>query len=374
MFVRLLFALLTAALIALPLTPTQAQPDLPLDQITLPPGFAIDVYATGVPNARSMALGDQGTLFVGSRRAQQVYAITDTDGDMHADTVRSLDFDFYVPNGLAFVDGALYVAEISRILRFDDIENRLDEPLDAVVIRDDLPSDEHHGWKYLRLGPDGYLYVPQGVPCNVCEVDPQVYGTINRMALDGSTWEVYATGVRNSVGFDFDPATGDLWFTDNGRDWISDDLPPDELNHAPQPGLHFGFPYCHGGFLIDVDFGSEGDCENYTAPAQNLGPHVAALGMRFYTGDHFPAPYHGQIFIAEHGSWNRTVPIGYRVTLVRLEDGQPVSYEPFAEGWLAEDGSVWGRPVDVLEMPDGSLLVSDDMGGVIYRIDYVGEG
>jgi glucose/arabinose dehydrogenase len=239
-----------------------------------------------------------------------------------------------------------------------------------VVVRGDLPPDDHHGWKYLRIGPDNKLYVPQGVPCNVCETELP-YGTIMRMNLDGSDLEIIAQGVRNSVGFDWDPVTGDLWFTDNGRDWISDDLPPDELNHITAPDQNFGFPYCHGGFLIDVDFGTEGDCEKFTAPAQNLGPHVAPLGMIFYTGSMFPDEYRHQIILAEHGSWNRSTRIGYRLALLRVEDNEAVAYEGFAEGFLDESTQEFtGRPVALAIMADGSLQVSDDFAGAIYRISY----
>jgi glucose/arabinose dehydrogenase len=274
------------------------------------------------------------------------------------------------PNGVAFRDGALYVAEGNRILRFDNIEESLPELPEAVVINAGYPSDRSHGWKFIRFGPDGRLYVPVGAPCNVCQVEGTPYGKITSIAADGSDLQVYADGVRNSVGFDWHPETGVLWFTDNGRDSLGDDVPPDELNRAPEAGLHFGFPYCHGGTIPDPEFGSQRSCDEFTPPAQALGPHVAALGMRFYTGSLFPEEYHNQIFIAEHGSWDRTVPIGYRVSLARLEGDEVVSYEAFAEGWLGENGERWGRPVDVQVMPDGSLLVSDDLAGAIYRIWY----
>jgi glucose/arabinose dehydrogenase len=260
------------------------------------------------------------------------------------------------------------VAEVNRILRYDDVESNLNDLPEPVVVNDDFPSDRGHGWKFIRFGPDGKLYVPVGAPCNVCEVnDP--YGSITRMNPDGTGREIFAGGVRNTVGFDWHPETGDLWFTDNGRDQLGDDVPPDELNHAPQPDLHFGFPYCHGGTIPDPEFGDERSCAEFTPPAMPLGPHVAALGMRFYTGTMFPEEYRHQIFIAEHGSWNRSTPIGYRISLVRLENNQAVSYETFAEGWLRDD-QAWGRPVDLLLMPDGSLLVSDDFAGAIYRISF----
>jgi glucose/arabinose dehydrogenase len=237
------------------------------------------------------------------------------------------------------------------------------------VVRDDLPTDRAHGWRYLRFGPDGRLYVPIGAPCNVCEREG--YAVITRLDPAGTGREVFARGVRNTVGFDFHPTTGELWFTDNGRDWLGDDLPPDELNHAPRAGLHFGFPHCHGGFLLDPEYGVGHRCEDFVAPVQRLGPHVAALGMRFYTGSLFPAAYRGRIFIAEHGSWNRSEKIGYRVTTVTLDGNTAVDYAPFASGWLV-DGAVRGRPVDLLVMPDGALLVSDDHAGAVYRIGYEG--
>ncbi|MFO7955593.1 MAG: sorbosone dehydrogenase family protein [Candidatus Brocadiia bacterium] len=339
-----------------------------LETIELPPGFSIELYAR-VPNARSLALGDEGTLFVGNRRGGGLYAVRDTDGDRSADEVITLAEGMNMPNGVAFRDGSLYVAEVSRVLRFDDIESRLRDVPEPVVVNDGFPRDEHHGWKFIAFGPDDMLYVPVGAPCNVCEREDERYASIMRMNPDGTGLEVFAHGVRNTVGFDWHPETDVLWFTDNGRDWMGDNRPPDELNRAERPGLHFGFPYVHGRGILDPEYGDRGIPENFTPPEQELGPHVAALGMRFYTGDMFPDEYDGQIFIAEHGSWNRSVPIGYRVMLVRLEDGEPVSYEPFAHGWL-QGGDAWGRPVDVLVMPDGSLLVSDDRAGAVYRISY----
>jgi glucose/arabinose dehydrogenase len=276
-----------------------------------------------------------------------------------------------MPNGVAFRDGALYVAEVNRVLRYDNIEANLRRAPEPVVVNDEFPQDEHHGWKFIRFGPDGQLYVPVGAPCNVCDSEDERYAALLRMQPDGTGLEVFAHGIRNTVGFDWHPETNELWFTDNGRDMLGDDVPPDELNHAPEPALHFGFPFCHGGDISDPEFGQSRSCDEFTPPAQKLGPHVAALGMRFYTGTMFPEEYRNQIFIAEHGSWNRSEPIGYRVSLVRLdEDYHVTSYEVFAEGWLQEDGKFWGRPVDVLVMPDGSLLVSDDDSGAIYRITY----
>ncbi len=345
-----------------------ADRSLPLERITLPPGFTIGPYAAQVPNARSMALGSQGTLFVGTRAEGKVYAVVDRNGDRTADEVITIARGLHMPNGVAFRGGALYVAEVSRILRFD-IGTRLHAPPRPAVVNDGLPRDRWHGWKFIRFGPDGRLYVPVGAPCNVCVREDERYASILRMQPDGTGVEVFAHGVRNTVGFDWHPETHELWFTENGRDWMGDNVPPDELNVAPQQGLHFGFPYCHGTAIPDPEFGKRRKCEEFTAPVQELGPHVAALGMRFYTGTMFPQVYRRQIFIAEHGSWNRSTPIGYRVMLVRLEENRPVSYEVFAEGWL-QGGEAWGRPVDVLVMPDGALLVSDDEAGAIYRISY----
>ncbi|UTG92906.1 PQQ-dependent sugar dehydrogenase [Geobacter sulfurreducens] len=337
--------------------------------ITLPPGFSIAVYADNVPGARSMALGAKGTLFVGSRGEGKVYALADRNSDQVADEVITIAKGLQMPNGVAFRNGSLYVAEVSRVLRYDAIEERLKNPPPPVVVNDSFPDRTHHGWKFIRFGPDGRLYVPVGAPCNVCEEKDPRFATIMRMNPDGTGLEIFANGVRNTVGFDWHPRTGELWFTDNGRDWLGNDLPPDELNRAPLPGLHFGFPYRHGRNIPDPEFGSKRKPDQLVAPEMELGPHVAALGMRFYNGTMFPERYRNQIFIAEHGSWNRSERIGYRVTLVRLEGTRAVSYEPFAEGWLDND-KVWGRPVDVQVMPDGSLLVSDDKAGAIYRISY----
>ena len=338
-----------------------------LDRIKLPAGFSISVYSDQVPGARSMTLSPNGTVFVGTRD-RQVYALVDSRHTGKAERVVTLLRGLDSPNGVAFHDGALYVAEVGRILRYDGMEERLANPPQPVVIKDDLPRETHHGWRYIGFGPDGLLYIALGAPCNVCEPRPP-HGTIGRMRPDGSGFEIFARGIRNSVGFDWDPQTSELWFTDNGRDWLGDDQPPDELNHAPKPGLNFGFPYCHGGDLADPEFGRKHPCSDFVPPVAKLGPHVASLGMRFYTGSMFPAEYKNDIFIAEHGSWNRSTPIGYRVTRVHVEPNQPARYEVFAEGWLS-GASRSGRPVDVLVMPDGALLVSDDHAGAVYRVIY----
>ena len=349
-------------------SPVSGNQDLPLNKIRLPDGFEISIYASDVPGARSMAVGPNGTLFVGTR-VGKVYAIVDRNRNNRADEVITVARGLRMPNGVAFRGGALYVGEVSRVLRYDNIEARLSNPPTPVVVNDTFPGDRHHGWKFIRFGPDGQLYVPVGAPCNVCERSDGHYALIMRMNPDGTGLEVFARGVRNTVGFDWHPETKTLWFTDNGRDWLGDDVPPDELNHAARKGLHFGFPYCHGGDISDPEFGGKHACEKFVPPAMKLGPHVAAIGMRFYTGTMFPDRYRDQIFIAEHGSWNRSTPIGYRVTLVRLEENRAVTYEVFAEGWL-QGNAAWGRPADVLVMPDGALLVSDDRAGVIYRIVY----
>ena len=340
-----------------------------LSRIQLPEGFKIGIYARGVHNARAMAMGPDGTLFVGSRRAGNLYAVRDRDADFVADEVLTLDTGLNMPSGVAFRDGALYVAEVDRILRYDDIENRLYDPPEPVVVNRDLPSDRHHGWKFIRFGPDGKLYVPVGAPCNVCERDDPRYATIMRMNPDGTDLEVYVSGVRNTVGFDWHPESGELWFTDNGRDLMGNEIPPDELNRVAAAGQHFGFPYHHGIDIPDPQFGGKRARETTVLPAQELGPHVAAVGMRFYTGNMFPSGYRHQVLIAEHGSWNRDSKIGYRIMLVRLEGGEAIGYETFATGWL-EDEQVYGRPADVEVMPDGSLLISDDFTGMIYRVTH----
>ncbi|HJT20896.1 MAG TPA: sorbosone dehydrogenase family protein [Nitrospira sp.] len=364
---HMIVLLLSSLMLLVAANRTSADP-LPIERIRLPPGFTIDVYADNVPNARGMTLGKNGTLFVGTRAKGDVYAVIDKNGDHRADQVLTIAGGLRMPVGVAFRNGSLYVSAVDRIVRFDEIEQRLTKPPAPTTVTDAFPKDTHHGWKYIAFGPDGKLYVPVGAPCNICEPDPDRYALISRINPDGSGYEVIARGVRNSVGFDWS-ATGDLWFTDNGRDYLGDQQPPDELNHASKAGLHFGYPYCHGGTIEDPQYGNKHDCREFTAPALNLGPHVASLGMRFYTGTMFPSEYRNQIFIAEHGSWNRSTKIGYRITLASRDDHGALRYSVFAEGWLQGEKS-WGRPVDLLVMPDGALLVSDDSAGVIYRISY----
>ncbi|HSJ80980.1 MAG TPA: sorbosone dehydrogenase family protein [Thiobacillus sp.] len=342
-----------------------AADDLPLASLSLPPGFEIELYAR-VPNARQMALG-KDTLFVGSMRAGKVYAIPLTGARKPVVIADGLN----MPVGVAFRDGDLYVSAVSRILRLRDIEARLNKPPRPEAVSEAYPADTHHGWKFIAFGPDGKLYVPVGAPCNICEPDPDRYANITALDVTSGKIEVIARGVRNSVGFDWHPQSGELWFTDNGRDQMGDDVPPDELNRLSRPGQHFGYPYCHGTTIADPAFGKGRRCSEFVSPEQNLGAHVASLGMRFYTGKQFPERYRNAVFIAEHGSWNRSSKVGYRVSVVHLQDNRAVSYEPFVTGWL-EDEDAWGRPADVLVMPDGSLLVSDDHAGAIYRVVYRG--
>lgn len=335
-----------------------------LGKISLPQGFSIEVVTDAVPNARAMVLGDKGTLFVGTRSAGNVYAVSDIDSAQP--TVRVVASELSLPTGVAFRDGSLYVAEVARVLRYDNIETQSVAAPAAVTVAE-LPSERHHGWRYIAFGPDDRLYVAIGAPCNICDRSDEGFATIIRMNPDGSGREVFAEGIRNSVGFTWHPETKALVFTDNGRDHLGNDSPPGELNMAPHPGLHFGYPFCHAGTIKDPEFGAAGACEDTVGPLQALGPHVAPLGVKFYTGSQFPESYVGDVFIAEHGSWNRDEPIGYRITRVELDGERAVSYEVFADGWL-EDGKAWGRPVDLLVEATGSMLVSDDKAGVIYRI------
>ncbi|MCJ8167268.1 sorbosone dehydrogenase family protein [Pontibacter sp. E15-1] len=343
--------------------------DKDLERITLPDGFRIDYYAKDVDNARSMALSESGILFVGTREEDKVYAIVDENKDGKADEVVVVASGLTMPNGVAVRNGSLYVAEVNRVIRFDNIEQTFRNQPKYEVVNDQFPSDTHHGWKYIAFGPDDKLYVPVGAPCNICKSEKPIYATITRMNPDGSNMEIYAEGVRNTVGFDWHPETKDLYFTDNGRDLLGDDTPPDELNRATKKGEHFGYPYCHAGDVADPEFGKMRDCSEFVKPVQKLHPHGGTLGMKFYTGKMFPAKYRNQIFMAQHGSWNRTEKIGYSLATVTTDANGNTTHAPFAEGWL-QGQEDWGRPVDVLLMPDGSMLVSDDKNDAIYRITY----
>ncbi|MDO6618007.1 sorbosone dehydrogenase family protein [Shewanella sp. 6_MG-2023] len=344
---------------------------LPIEKIKLPPNFTIEVYADNVENARQMALGDNGTLFVGSRRAGNLYALIDSNNDMKADKQIVLAKDLFMPSGIAFHDGSLYVAEVDKIWRYSDIEKHLPNVPKPELVYDKLPNKAHHGWKFIKFGPDGKLYIPVGAPCNVCESELP-FASILKLDVETKQTTIVAKGVRNSVGFDFHPETGELWFTDNGRDMMGDDLPDDELNHVTQVGQHFGFPYVHNADIADPEFSNNELAKLNTPPVLNLGAHVAALGMEFYQGEQFPESYKGNIFIAQHGSWNRSSKVGYRIMQVTLDGNKVSDYQPFATGWLQGEQS-WGRPVAVLTMADGSLLVSDDAANAVYRISYSGE-
>lgn len=339
-----------------------------LDRLALPPGFEIAVYSDQVPNAREIALGAKGTVFVGSMGEGKVYALTDSRTQGRADRVRVIASGLEMPVGVAFHDGDLYISAVSRIYRLRDIENRLDDPPPPALVTDKLPRDRHHGWRFIAFGPDGKLYVPIGAPCNVCDRG-KAYAKLTRMNPDGSDMQDVAYGIRNTVGFDWRPGSQQLWFTDNGRDLMGDDIPSDELNRVSRIGEHFGFPYCHEGDILDPEFGRGHSCADYTPPVLKLGAHVAALGMRFYEGAMFPPEYRGAILIAEHGSWNRSKKVGYRVMTVRLDGDRAVSYEPLVTGFM-RDETAWGRPVDVQPLPDGSVLVSDDLAGALYRVTY----
>lgn len=367
---------ITATVLLLGLTgsvcvPTIRGGDPELKDIKLPPGFTISVFAAEVTNARAMCWGANGTLFVGSRDEGVVHALKDTTGDGRSDIHYIVAKGLKLPVGVAFRDGDLYVSAVSSIVKLEDVEEHLADPPDPILVTDQFPDKDHHGWKFIAFGPDGKLYVPVGAPCNICQSDDSVFASITRIAPDGSGREIIAHGVRNSVGFDWHPITGELWFTENGRDWLGDESPDCELNHLTKAGSHFGYPFCHAGTIADPEFGKRHACTEFIPPAAKLGPHVAPLGARFYTGKAFPERYHNALFIAEHGSWNRSTPIGYRVTVAFPQTDGTATTEIFAEGWLTGSKAT-GRPVDVLPAPDGSLLVSDDAADRIYRIAYTG--
>ena len=351
--------------VAAPPLPAPAD-KLPTAQLKLPPGFNIEVYASGIANTRSLRVGDKGTVFVGTRFGNKVTAIVKKDGKTEIKTVAE---GLYRPNGLAYHNGTLYIAELSQISKIDNIENVLDNPPKPTVIYTDLPKDEAHGWKFIAIGPDNKLYVEVGQPGNNVLHDA-AHGQIRRMNLDGTGAEVVAKGVRHSVGFDWNPVNKQLYFSDNGRDWLSEDVPQDELNRVTKTGEHFGAPYCYQGNILDSEFGWGHSCSEFTAPVALTGPHSAGLGLRFYTGNMFPKEYKNAIILARHGSWNRSKKFGGDVVVIKLnKDGTVRSIEPFITGFLVDNKYI-GRPVDVQQMADGSLLLSDDWNGAIYRITY----
>ena len=349
--------------------PTLFAGDPRLHDITLPPGFHIAIYAENVPNARGMSLGADGTVYVGSRDAGNVYALRDLNNDGHADTLFTIATKLNMPAGVAMHAGDLFVSSVDRIVKLPDIAGHLADPPEPVTVCTCFPDKEHHGWKYIAFGPDGKLYVPVGAPCNNCLSEDSIFATITRMNADGTGLEIIAKGVRNSVGFDWNPKDGSLWFTDNGRDLMGENVPNDELDHLVKPGRHFGFPFCHQGDIPDPEFGKGKNCSDYVPPAALMGPHVAALGMKFYRGSMFPEKYRNAIFIAQHGSWNRTTPLGYRVMVAWPQADGSATTDIFAEGWL-KGNTAWGRPVALQELSDGSLLLSDDSADLIYRITY----
>lgn len=345
--------------------------NLPIQNLKLPDGFKVDVYAEGIVNARSMCLSPSGTLYVSTRNEGNVYALKDLNNDFKIDTVVTILKGLTLPNGVAYRNGDLYIAEVNRILLINDIDSKFSPDLEYKVINDSYPDKKHHGWKYIAFGPDDKLYVPVGAPCNICESDDEIFNTITRMNPDGSGKEIVQSGVRNSVGFDWHPVTKELYFTDNGRDWMDDETPNCELNFAPQDGMHFGFPYCHEGEILDPKFGEGKNCADYTPPVIKMGPHVAPLGIDFYEGNMFPKEYKNQAFVALHGSWNREKKNGYEIVLVNFENNKAVSKTTFISGWLDKStDEVWGRPVDIEELPDGSILISDDYADAIYRVYY----
>ncbi len=358
--------------------PDTNQTEISLGFLEAPVGFSIEEFSDQVPGARQLAVSPSGVIYAGTRRTGEdgkVYAIVDFDNDYKADTVYTIISGLRMPNGVAFKDGDLYVAEISKIWKFQDIESNLENPPAPILIRNDYPTETSHGWKYIAFGPDDKLYVPVGAPCNICnhEDERPIFASLTRINPDGTDREIIAHGIRNTVGFTWHPETQELWFTDNGRDWMGDDIPPCELNKMTEEGQHFGFPYIHGASISDPEFGDAGKDSgiDFVEPVQELGPHVAPLGLHFYSGDMFPSTYKNQAFIAEHGSWNRSEKIGYRIMMVTFDDdGNPTSYKPFITGWLQGEEDIRGRPVSIIQLNDGSLLISDDHSGKIYRVTY----
>ena len=354
----------TLAPIAQPPAP-KAPGEIPVDKIKLPPGFKAELWASGINNARVMTWGSKGTLFVSSRVAGNVYAVVDKGSSREVKTIAK---GLNLPNGVAFRDGTLYIAEIHRITKMVGIEDKLDSPPAMEVVYETLPKDAPHGWKHIAFGPDGKLYFNIGAPCNIC-IPPDTHANISRINADGTGFEYWAHGVRNSVGFDWHPDTKELYFATHARDWLGEDVPSDRLDVAPKKGLHFGFPFCHQGDIPDPEFGKGRSCGEFAAPLLKTGPHVAGNGVMFYTGSMFPPEYKNRMLLAQRGSWNRGQKIGFRVMMVTLRPGDVPKYEPFAEGWL-QGQDIWGRPVYTTQMKDGSLLISDDYAGAIFRVSY----
>lgn len=350
---------------------------LPLEALTLPEGFHIEVYAKDVPNARQMALGATGIVYVGSRSEGKIHAVVDADKDGVAEKVVLIAENLTMPSGISYRNGDLFVSEVSKIHKFANIDDTYSTSPKSEIVVADLPAEKHHGWKNIDFGPDGWLYVPVGAPCNICETvddgkfNDERFSSILKFNLQTGDQEWVAKGVRNSVGFDWHPETKELWFSDNGRDWMGDDIPPCEINRVAQQGQHFGYPYFHGGDIPDPDFAGDKKAEDYVYPELNLGAHVAPLGIHFYNADQFPAAYKKRLFVAEHGSWNRSTKSGYRVMMATIEDNNVIDYQPFVDGFLnTQEDSAWGRPVAMLTLPDGSLLISDDFANAIYKVTY----
>jgi glucose/arabinose dehydrogenase len=341
-----------------------------LEQLTLPPGFKIEMYADQIPGARTMAISDAGVVFVGTRGQGKVYALIPPKNPQEKMRTVTLLSGLNEPNGVAYYQGDLYVAEIHRILKYPNVDKHLDNMPAPIVVNESLPSEKHHGYRVIHVGPDNYLYIAIGMPCNTCDYRNKqpLFGTISRMSLDGKTLAPYAIGIRNSVGFDFHPETKELWFTDNGQDLLGDDIPPDEINRADKAGLDFGFPYVYGDNTLAPGYKAE-DIKglSFEKPTYKLQAHVAPLGLIFYTGKQFPSEYHNQMFVAFHGSWNRSKKVGYEVVMLTLEGNRVTKMQPFVTGFL-EGQMGWGRPVDFLMLPDGSLLITDDFNGSIYRV------
>ena len=339
---------------------SSSESDDSLSFLNIPSGYAISYFANDVPGARSLAIGKNGIVYVSTRGQGVVYALEDQNHDGQADKRYVVASGLNSPNGLSYHDGTLYVAEINRIIKFSGIDESYDDKPGYDIVYGNLPKDTHHGWRYMALGPDDKIYLGIGAPCNTCEVsDP--YGSIARLNLDGTGFEIVARGIRNTVGFDWNPEDQSLWFTENGSDEMGEDAPVDELNQVRDLGEHYGFPYCHAGNILDPKFGEGKNCLDYSSPSLPLSPHAAALGMKFVDG---------KILIAEHGSWNRKVPIGYRIMSVDINNGVASNYGVFVDGWL-QDGKAKGRPVDILPMSDKSILISDDFSGSIYRLTQV---